>query len=120
MSWFCSFCEKSFSRKDIMQRHVMSKHRNAGFTPLRAMPFSVEKCQRFQFVHPFTCMVAGMTGSGKTVWVKSFVATGSKSNQPTTREDCLVLFAVAARLSRIDGNNAKHRIYQRYSFQSRA
>ena len=26
-----------------------------------------EKCQRFQFEHPFTCMVAGMTGSGETV-----------------------------------------------------
>jgi len=25
---------------------------------------------RFQFEHPFTCMVAGMTGSGKTVWVQ--------------------------------------------------
>ena len=28
-------------------------------------------CQRFEFEHPFTCMVAGMTASGKTVWVQS-------------------------------------------------
>ena len=98
-----------------MQRHMSRKHSEPpSFTPFRAMPFSVEKCQRFQFVHPFTCMVAGMTGSGKTVWVKSLL------QQATTREDCLVLFVVAARLSRIDGNNAKYRIYQRYSFQSRA
>ena len=34
---------------------------------------SQEKCQRFQFEHPFTCMVAGMTGSGKTVWVQSLL-----------------------------------------------
>ena len=38
-----------------------------------AMPYSTEKCQRFQFEHPFTCMVAGMTGSGKTVWVQSLL-----------------------------------------------
>ena len=34
---------------------------------------SQEKCQWFQLVHPFTCMVAGMTGSGKTVWVQSLL-----------------------------------------------
>ena len=27
MSWFCSICQKSFSRKDSMQRHLMSTHR---------------------------------------------------------------------------------------------
>ena len=37
------------------------------------MPNPIEKCQRFRFMHPFTCMVAGMTGSGKTVWVKSLL-----------------------------------------------
>ena len=34
---------------------------------------SQEKCQRFQLVHPFTCVVAGMTNSGKTVWVQSLL-----------------------------------------------
>ena len=34
------------------------------------MHYSAERCQRFQFEHPFTWMVAGMTGSGKTVWVQ--------------------------------------------------
>ena len=38
MSWFCSVCEKSFSRMDSMQRHVMSKHRNAGLTPFKTVP----------------------------------------------------------------------------------
>ena len=45
------------------------KHSN--FAPF--IPMSQEKCQRFQFEHPFTCMVAGMTGSGKTVWVQSLL-----------------------------------------------
>ena len=70
MSWFCSVCEKSFSRKDSMQRHVMSKHRNAGLTPFQTVPMFSQKCQRFRFEHPFTSMIAGMTGSGKTAWVR--------------------------------------------------
>ena len=52
-----------------MQRHMNRKHSN--FAPV--IPMSQEKCQRFQFKHPFTCMVAGMTGSGKTVWVQSLL-----------------------------------------------
>ena len=48
-----------------------SKHSDSSFAPV--IPMSQEKCQRFQLVHPFTCMVAGMTGSGKTVWVQSLL-----------------------------------------------
>ena len=74
MSWSCPYCEKSFSRKDSMKRHIKNKHSTPGhFTPFNAMHYSTEKCQRFQFEHPFTCMVAGMTGSGKTVWVQSLL-----------------------------------------------
>ena len=72
MSWSCPHCEKSFSRKDSMKRHINNRHSNPGhFSPFNAMHYSAERCQRFQFEHPFTCMVAGMTGSGKTVWVQS-------------------------------------------------
>ena len=56
MSWFCSVCEKPFSRKDNMQRHVMSKHRNAGLTPFQTVPMFSQKCQRILFQHPFTSM----------------------------------------------------------------
>ena len=73
MSWSCPHCEKSFSRKDSMQRHINNKHSNPDFAPFNAMHYPTEKCQRFQFEHPFTCMVAGMTGSGKTVWVQSLL-----------------------------------------------
>ena len=48
-----------------------SKHSDSNFAPV--IPMSQEKCQRFQLVHPFTCMVAGMTGSGKTVWMQSLL-----------------------------------------------
>ena len=56
-----------------MQRHVSNKHGNPVISSMYSVPNSTENCQRFRFVHPFPCMVAGMTGSGKTVWVKSLL-----------------------------------------------
>ena len=56
-----------------MQRHMSSKHKNPSFTPFGGMFNSREKCQRFHFIHPFTCMVAGMIGSGKTAWVQTLL-----------------------------------------------
>ena len=74
MSWCCPHCEKSFSRKDSMKRHTNNRHCSLGhFTLFNAMHYSAERCQQFQFEHPFTCMVAGMTGSSKTVWVQSLL-----------------------------------------------
>ncbi len=90
MSWPCPVCQKDFSRKDNLQRHMNSKHSDSNFAPVipmsqekcqrfqlvhpfNATHYSAERCQRFQFEHPFTCMVAGMTGSGKTVWVQSLL-----------------------------------------------
>ena len=60
--------------------HKHSESRN--FTPFKAVPFSPEKCQRFHFVHSFTCMVAGMTGSGKTVWVQSLLQQAQNVIEP--------------------------------------
>ena len=70
-----------------MQRHVNNRHSNPGhFTPFNAMPYSAVKCERFQFEHPFTCMVAGMTGSGKTVWVPSLLKQANRMiNPPSER-----------------------------------
>ena len=97
-----------------MQRHMSNKHGNPVFSPpMSSVPNSTEKCQQFRLVHPFSCMVAGVTGSGKTVWV--FASARSKRNPPTTREDCLVLFAMAARVQGIAGNRTKHSICQGYS-----
>ena len=74
MSFACRHCEKSFSRKDSMKRHINNRHSNPDhFTLFYATHYSTEKCQRFHFEHPFTCMVAGMTGPGKTVWVQSLL-----------------------------------------------
>ena len=40
------------------------------------------KCDRFQLLHPFTAIVAGMTGSGKTVWVQNLLEHASRVIQP--------------------------------------
>ena len=85
MSWFCSVSEKSFSRKDRMQRHVMSKHRNDGLTPFETVPMFSQKCQRFRFEHPFTSMIAGKSGSGKTPWVRSLLQQASETMYPPRR-----------------------------------
>ena len=77
MSLFCSVCEKSFSRKDNMQRHVMSKHSNAGLTRFQTLPMFSQKCQRFRFEHPFTSKIAG-----KTAWVRSLLQQASETIYP--------------------------------------
>ena len=83
MSWTCSVCQEKFSRKGGMRRHMSHKHSESrSFTPFKAVPFSPEKCQRFHFVHAFTCMVAGMTGSGKTVWVQSLLQQAQSVIEP--------------------------------------
>ena len=37
------------------------------------MLVSPQKCRRFRFEHPFTSMIPGITGSGKTAWVRSLL-----------------------------------------------
>ena len=84
MSWFCSVCEKSFSRKDSMQRHVMSKHRNVGLTPFQ-MNDRVRK-----------------NGLGSISFATSF-----RGNLRSLGEDCLVLFTMVACVYR---NASRHAI----------
>ena len=62
-----------------MQRHISSNHSACCFAPFQATSISREKCQRFHLGHPFTCMVAGVTGSGKTIGVKSLLQQAQKA-----------------------------------------
>ena len=52
---------------------VVVVHNNPGFFPFRGMFNSREKCQQFHFIHPLTCIVAGMTSSGKTAWIQTLL-----------------------------------------------
>ena len=65
MSWLCSVCEKSFSGKDNMQRHVMSKHCNDGLTIFQTVLIFSQKCQRFRFEHPFPLWLPEWPGPEK-------------------------------------------------------
>ena len=62
----------------------MPKHRNAGITPFQIVPtvFS-QKCQWFLFEHPFTSMIAGITGSRKTAWLRSLLQQASETIYPS-------------------------------------
>ena len=83
MNWFCSVCEKCFSSKDSMQRHLMCKHRNASLTPFQTVPMFSQQCQRFHFEHPFTSMIARRTGCRKTAWVRSLLQQASETIYPS-------------------------------------
>ena len=43
----------------------------------------LQKCQRFRFEHPFASMVTGITGSGKTAWVRSPLQQASEASYLT-------------------------------------
>ena len=82
---------------------MKGKHSNSNFAPV--IPMSQEKCEWFQLVYPFTCMVAGMTGSGKTVRVQSLLEHAQTViDQP--------LFTGAKRLQEIIYDHANNRICQ--------
>ena len=73
----CSVCDLSFSRRDAMIRHRRNKHGNGNSTEttlssedsqdLHRDPMDAKK---MTFKHPFTMVVSGPTGSGKTEWTR--------------------------------------------------
>ena len=97
MSTSCSLCGKQFSRTNNLKRHVKSQHRNAvSLVYLRGPDMNPAKtiaqnsnpklkradCGAFQLLHPFTALVAGMTGSGKTVWVQKLLEHANEMISP--------------------------------------
>ena len=58
---------------------MFNKHSNPVFSRREIAPNSIDNCKPFHFVHPFTCMVAGMTDSGKTIWVKSLLQQAQRA-----------------------------------------
>ena len=114
MSWLCLVCEKSFSRKDMMQRHVMSKHSKACLTPFQTVAMPSKKCWRFHFEHHFTCMVAGMTRSDSLGSIS--ITASFRGNLPSPGEDGLVLFTMATCVYRNASYHAIHWICQGNSY----
>ena len=76
----CPDCGKSFSRSDNLKRHIKNVHEK--MSP--EMPVHHPKPMHHQdgscitvalpkLIHPFTCLVAGPTGSGKTSFLKKLL-----------------------------------------------
>ena len=108
MRWFCSVCEKSLSRKDSMQRHVMTKQRKACLTPFQTVAIPSKKYQRFRFEHPFTCK--------KDCMGSIFIAASFRGNFPSPGEDSLVLFTMATCVYKNASGHAIHWICERNSY----
>ena len=109
MSWFRSVCKKSLSRKDRMQRHVMSKHRNAGLYPISnsSNVFTEMSVVSLRTLF-YTLMIAGMTRVRKTGLGSISITTSFRDNLPSLGEDCLVLFTMAACVYRNASRHATH------------
>ena len=96
MSWLCSICEKSFSRKDSMQRHVMSKHRNASLTPFQTAPMFSQICSDMSLRASFYLRDCRNERVRKNGLGSISIATSFRANLPSPGEDRLVLFTMTA------------------------
>ena len=80
MSYECDICGKTFANASNLLRHKTVVHaygtRNLGQQTLTVNGVAVMQ-------HPFTCIVAGCTQSGKTVWVKSLLENAQTTISPT-------------------------------------
>ena len=77
MSYVCDTYGKQFSRSFNMQRHGRNVPKKDPFTkptPLVSGPGRLQ--------HPFTCIVAGFTQSGKAVWVKTLLENAQQTIRP--------------------------------------
>ena len=79
MSYECDICGKTFANASNLLRHKKVVHaygtRNLGQQTLTVSGVTVMQ-------HPFTCIVAGCTQSGKTVWVKSLLENAQTTISP--------------------------------------
>ena len=98
MARVCPLCHKSVQN---LSSHLERVHKMNGpertfwfqqgkiqkdaqrFTPYPQIKAQEEtKCDRFQLLHPFSALVSGMTGSGKTVWVQTLLEHAKQLIQP--------------------------------------
>ena len=76
MSFPCNICAKVFSTRGNLKRHTLNTHGDVQSKPVEISAGSAV------LQHPCTCIVAGCTQSGKTVWVKSLLEKAQKTISP--------------------------------------
>ena len=81
---FCHLCDKGFSRAYDLKRHERDKH---GDKRLNTEMKSYNRADpphpsTVTLQHPFTCMVSGPTGSGKTKWVEQLLMDAQQMIAP--------------------------------------
>ena len=70
-------CQSIFKTAGNLKRHTFDTHGDVQSKPVEISAGSAV------LQHPFTCIVAGCTQSGKTVWVKSLLENAQKTISPT-------------------------------------
>ena len=63
----CSICKREFGRGDNLQRHMRNKHNS-----LETMD-QMTSSKTMTFKHPFSMVVSGPNGRGKSVWTKKLL-----------------------------------------------
>ena len=63
----CSICKREFGRGDNLQQHMRNKHNS-----LETMD-QMTSSKTMTFKHPFSMVVSGPSGSGKSVWTKKLL-----------------------------------------------
>ena len=116
MSWFCSVCEKSLSRKESMQRHVMDKHRKGGLASFETVAMPSKKMSAVSLrasFHLYSCW-------DDQVWIDSLgsisITASFRGNLPSSGEDSLVLFTVANCVYKNASGHAIHWICEKNSY----
>ena len=105
MSWSCPVCQKDFSRKDSMQRHMNRKHCSSHTDVSR----KVSAVSIGSSIYLHGCRDDRF---GKNCLGTITVTTSSNRDRSTTGENNLVLFTVAKRLHAIIDDDTNNRICQ--------
>ena len=82
MSYVCNVCWKNFTIRSNLKRHKKNMHGTNRLTQSTLLDNGLTALQ-----HPFTCIVAGCTQSGKSVWVKTLLENAQTSISPP-RDRC--------------------------------